>query len=515
MFSFDLKGISTKSTVIVGSLCLAYVALRFWGLVDSCLWFDEIFSIHAAEHSWDSILWFVARDLIHPPLFYLLLKIWITIGGEGLLWLRSLPVVFSVLALFPFLMLCKELKLKFEVIAVSLAFLAINGALIKYSQELRMYSLVLFVSLVSIWLFARFLMKGKSFVLLVLVNILLVYTHYFGWLVVLSQILAIVIFQRIKLRQILLMFGIVFSSFIPWAVAVIRAVNAGSDVNQNIGWVERPGLLQVFDLAFDLVEPFYFQASNAEPISLLYISIPILLIVATAKIVFLSEWKGFDEKNPVYLLLIFATVPVAIAFVASWALPVSVWGSRHLIIVFPPAMILTGIVLNNIKWNAVKIGLLSALGVIVVAAFAVRLQTKDQVYIWCGWEPLAHNLQADSRVEALPTRILVFEDLVAYHFWFAVRDLESFKVVRVKGIEGLVEDSAYFIPRGFNDVEISEQNSIEGGEFYVVFRDSKWDTRHPPLSVFAERGYKFSEPIIFDAGNQKAFLLKAKKTVTR
>src|SRR5687768_1422948 len=84
----------------------AYVALRFWRLTDSCLWFDEIFSVHAAGHAWDSILNFVALDLIHPPLFYVLLKLWIGMVGEGLLWLRLFPVVFSVIAIVPFIGLC-------------------------------------------------------------------------------------------------------------------------------------------------------------------------------------------------------------------------------------------------------------------------------------------------------------------------------------------------------------------------------------------------------------------------
>ena len=79
-----------------------YVGTRFWNLTFSCLWFDEIFSVHAAEHNWNSILNFVALDLIHPPLFYLLLKAWIAIGGESLLWLRSFPVVFSIVAIVPF-----------------------------------------------------------------------------------------------------------------------------------------------------------------------------------------------------------------------------------------------------------------------------------------------------------------------------------------------------------------------------------------------------------------------------
>jgi len=94
----------------LAAMCVLYIAARLWGLADSCLWFDEIFSVHAAEHAWNSLPWFVAQDLIHPPLFYVLLKFWIGIGGDGLLWLRLFPVLFSVIALIPFLLLGRELK---------------------------------------------------------------------------------------------------------------------------------------------------------------------------------------------------------------------------------------------------------------------------------------------------------------------------------------------------------------------------------------------------------------------
>ena len=64
-------------------VCAAYVVLRLWHLTDGCLWFDEIFSVHAAEQTWSGMWSFVAQDLIHPPLFYALLKLWIGVGGEG------------------------------------------------------------------------------------------------------------------------------------------------------------------------------------------------------------------------------------------------------------------------------------------------------------------------------------------------------------------------------------------------------------------------------------------------
>src|SRR5687768_13525318 len=254
-------------TLLTLALCLVYVAARLWRLTDSCLWFDEIFSVHAAEHPWNSLFWFVAQDLIHPPLFYVLLKFWIGLGGENIFWLRLLPVLFSVLALFPFIHLCRELKLRPNVILLSIGLLAVNGALIKYTQTVRMYSMLMFMSLLSMWLFARYFNRGKSFVLLLIANVLLVYTHYFGWLVIGGEITAIVIFQPIKWRRAVTMVGIVAVSFLPWFIAVWQAAREGSDLSQNIAWQARPGLRELLTFATDLIEPFYFQSSNAQPAS--------------------------------------------------------------------------------------------------------------------------------------------------------------------------------------------------------------------------------------------------------
>src|SRR5215212_7617514 len=181
---------------IIALIFLIYVLLRLWRLTDSCLWFDEIFSVHAAEQDWGNIFQFVAQDLIHPPLFYVLLKIWIAVGGESLFWLRLFPVFFSILAVFPFIRLCRELGLSLSTVALALTFFAVNGSLIKYAQEVRMYSLFSFLALVSLWLFVRFFYSGKGFLPLLIVNILLVYTHYFGWFVIFSEFVAVVVLRR-------------------------------------------------------------------------------------------------------------------------------------------------------------------------------------------------------------------------------------------------------------------------------------------------------------------------------
>ncbi|MEO8042923.1 MAG: glycosyltransferase family 39 protein, partial [Acidobacteriota bacterium] len=385
-------------TIIALVLCLVYVAVRLWHLTDSCLWFDEIFSVHAAEHTWESLFTFIAQDLIHPPLFYATLKLWIGIGGESLLWLRLLPVLFSAIALVPFVYLCKELKFSNSVMLMSLAFLAVNGSLIKYTQTLRMYSMLMFLSLLSIWLFARYFNRGKSFVPLLIVNLLLIYTHYFGWLVIGAEVAALLVFQTIKWRRMVTMLGVLIVSFIPWMLVVARAARSGSDVGQNISWMTRPGMGEMMAFVFDLTEPFYFQASNGEPASIYRVSIPIVLILLTAFVIYLSNWNRDEDKQPLYFLALFAILPAIVAFLASWILPYSVWGTRHLIVIYAPAAILFAYFVTRIQIAWFRTAAVTLL--LLLCGYSLLLQATRPTprYVWCGWNDVAEQIRSQQRV---------------------------------------------------------------------------------------------------------------------
>ena len=483
------------------AVCVAFVALRFWNLTASCLWFDEIFTVHAAEMDFGNSVWFVAQDLIHPPLSYILLKFWIFAGGTSLFWLRFFPVFFSILSLVPLIFLCRELRLNYTTIAVAVLFLAVNGCLIKYAQEVRMYSPFLFFAILSMWLFARFLNLGKNIWLLTIVNVLLVYTHYFGWLVVFSEITAILVLQRIKIRQSLVMLGILVASFAPWIFAVWKAAQVNANLGQNIGWIGKPDLATLAQFLFDLIEPFYYQQSNIESTSMFIITVPILLLLITALVIYLIDRKVESEpdRQTLIMLAIFTTLPVLSALIASYALPYSVWGTRHLIFVFVPFAILSAIALTKIKITPLVATFLALVLLFFGAAFLIQAKRETPVYIWCAWENLARNLDKTNR-----TKIYVFEDLVAYDMWFALRDAErNFEIVKVGGIEGMVEDTAYFLPRGFDKIQTIDADGITGDRFFVAYRDATFNEKHPPLKNFREKGYKIGEPIIFDT-NPKA-----------
>ena len=504
---------------VIGVLVAVYVALRLWRLTDSCLWFDEIFSVHAAEHSWNTLFSFVALDVIHPPLFYVLLKLWIGIGGESLFWLRLFPVIIAFIAIFPFISLCRELKFDLGTRSLAILFLAVNGSLIKYAQELRMYSMLMCFALFSMWLFARYFIKGKSFVPLLIVNILLVYTHYFGWLVVLSEVAAILYFQRIKWRRIVTMLAITLASFVPWILAIWNASRAGSEIGQNIGWMERPGISAITQFKLNLIEPFYYAASSVDPISIYRVSIPLMLIVTVSTVLYIVNWKlrADDEKRAVYLLIIFVMLPIFAAFTASWLLPYSIWGTRHLIIVFAPVSILLAIAVTKISNANLRTAALTLILLFSGYAFALLATRETPQYIWCGWGKLANELILAPHFSPERKRLFVFEDIVAYHFWFELRDFENYDVKVIRGIDGIPEDPAYFLPRGFGGVETIDIKQIPESQLWIAFREPKrpespglpfiGKSLGRPVDALSRLGFVQEEVHKVEVGDQVAYLV--------
>jgi len=484
--------------VVVG----IYIASRFWGLTSSCLWFDELFSVHAAEHDWSSIWSFISLDLIHPPLFYIILKVWILTSGESLLWLRLLPVLFGVIAIFPFIYLCNELKISFWTRLLAFLLVAVNGSLIKYSQEVRMYSLLMCLSLFSMWLFTRYFQKGKGIVAFTIINILLVWTHYFGWFVVVSEVVAILIFQRIKWRAVILMFGVALASFVPWIISVAIAAREGPGLSQNIGWMTRPGVAAVLQLKLALLEPFYFQASNADPVSIYRISVPLLLLAAAGLILFLLGWAKHpsEEKRAFEIAAIFAGLPLLAAFVVSWLFPYSVWGTRHLIIAFAPASILIALSLSGIPVSNLRVAAVTIVVLFTGYAFVLQAQRPAPQYIWCAWEQLLERIEPGTEAHIYAT-----EDVIAYHLWFAARKNPRVRISKREA--GIPEDPAYFLPRGFNGVDrlgLAESNE---SEFWIAYRSS--DGTMPAAVV--QKGYAVVEEQDIAVQNTHAVLVRLRK----
>jgi hypothetical protein len=592
---------SPQSAVVLTALlvCL-YAAARVWRLTATCLWFDELFSVHAArQRTWGDLWRFAAADLIHPPLFYALLKLWMAAGGESLLWLRLFPLLTAIAALVPFLLLARELRLGTGATNLALLLAASNGYLIKYAQEVRMYSLLLLLTLTSLWLCARLLNSAKHidsaklsdsaklfnsarrgrglFRALFVTNLLLVYTHYYGWLVVVCEAALLLFRDRRRLRAFLLTVAGLALAYVPWVWAGASAGEAGAGLAQNIGWIARPRASDLVQLFALFNEPFYFRQSSADPLygrggallGLLLIGLPIiaLLLSASRRGRGRAEDEGARhdddgrERAALAFLLLCTLLPVAIAFAASYVLPQSVWGTRHLIVAAAPYALLAGIALQRLRLFWARTAALMLLCCWLAAVGALNLVRHEDIYVWCAWEGLASSAARDEThpadasngaraVEESPARSLekgatrpveesatrpveegtvrigvegaaqpvsvyAFEDLVAYHLWFALGGEEGarrFRVVSVKGVPDIEEDPAYFLPRGFDQISKASPDSLTGQRFWVAFRDAAWDESRQPLRFILERGYRPERVYEAGAQGQRAFLVLFART---
>jgi uncharacterized membrane protein len=101
-------------------------------------------------------------------------------------WLRLLPFLLSILALVPAWIVFRQLRLNAPARVIALALLAINDYQVFHARYVRMYALLFLLSLASMALY-YLLLEGatrKRVVALTAVNLLLVYTQYFGWMVI-------------------------------------------------------------------------------------------------------------------------------------------------------------------------------------------------------------------------------------------------------------------------------------------------------------------------------------------
>lgn len=401
---------SPRAVIALVLVVALFIAARLWRITSYGLFGDELFSLWVARHDWGGLLAAVINDIDHPPLFYLLLKAWMMLGGEPVFWLKLLPVVISIATVFPFVLLCRELNVKPAAISLAVALMAVNAYLVLYSQELRMYSLLLLFTTTSLWLFVKFLnaARGANKIQLALFasNLLLVYTHYFGWLVVFVEFCFLILWARDKLLSFALVSLALLACFGPWAYAVTQAaVEKG-----GLGFPKSPPGI------FDLV---WFHESLNGPVSYrwgaymrfstaLAVGAPILALLFDGPLV-MWGWQVFKKREVTakaqrpafWLLLLFSFLPLAIVFCASHLLAQAAWATRYLIIAVPSYMILLAVAATRLREGPVR-----TVAVTLILAWAslsgfIELSNREKI----AWEPLVREMIQREPLESGTTRV--------------------------------------------------------------------------------------------------------------
>lgn len=336
---------TTVATLALAAAIAVGVALRVLSIWAPRLWGDELFNYSLSQGTWLTLLKRAALDMAHPPLFYLLLKPWIYVVGGSMAGLRVFTVALSVAAFAPFIALGRALRLRTRETALACAMMAVNSYLIIYSYYLRPYSLLLLLTLCSHTCFVRFLRRGeagdrRAIVLLTAVNVLLVYTHYFGWLAFAAQYLWVAFADRSRLRRMTLVVAVVLLGFLPWVgVIAYTSTQASYTFVDQISWYVRPDahivllLLRSFNGGF---ESAWLTLAGSG----VFVFLVVLGLRYSARALPLATPRGDGtESRPLALLAWLTLFPVALSLAAAWALT-WIWAPRYVIVSTGPYLLL-------------------------------------------------------------------------------------------------------------------------------------------------------------------------------
>ena len=204
---------------------LAALALLFaFALMVSALDRDSL----AIDEGWT--MWAVRSDNpidtlrrvdndVHPPLYFVLLDGWIALTGESVFAARMLSVFAALIELAGTYAVGKRL-FDAETGLIALIYLGSAGFVVYYARETRMYTLLLALSVLSMWAYLRWYHKPNRITALIYAAALagLLYTHYQGIWIIGVQGLHALLTRRWRWIGVAAL-GAVF--FAPWIPSVL------------------------------------------------------------------------------------------------------------------------------------------------------------------------------------------------------------------------------------------------------------------------------------------------------
>ena len=343
----------------------------------------------------DTIHSLALEDPQHPPLYFLMARLWMQEFGSSLTASRSLPALLSLLSLPLMYALAQELFASNLVALVATTLLALSPFDILFAQTARQYSLLTATVIGSSWLLLRALrLRGwQNWAYYSLAIAIGCYTHPFFGLTLIGHGVFIIAYwlfvKQRKLRghltnsQFFLAVTAALILYIPWIYVLatnLQRASATTDWTRvSPGWLY---LVQLWTLSFTAL--FFDLDFGFNNIWTYLLRLPFLLLIAAA-IYQICRQTSSSTK-------LFIVTSIFVPFLIL-ALPDIILGgkrsavSRYLISCFPGVQLAVAYLLaSNVKtqqrfWQVTLAGVLTAsIASCTVSAFSDTWWSKDLSY---------------------------------------------------------------------------------------------------------------------------------------
>lgn len=235
---------SKRALILLLAILAVGFSLRLYRIDRQGLWYDELHSIIPTDpsNSLVSVIEYCKND--QPPAYFLMLYSWYKLFPYNEASGKVLGAIIGVLGIITMYFLGKEVGGRDVGLAVSFL-TAGNIYHVYYSQELRFYGLLFLMTCLSFLFFIRFIKSPiiRNQLFFAITTALLLYTHYFGLVVALTQAIIFMIIGLVYRRDAKFFLKgltcaiIVFLAFLPWIPTIMN------DLQVQSFWITDPGPL--------------------------------------------------------------------------------------------------------------------------------------------------------------------------------------------------------------------------------------------------------------------------------
>ena len=217
-----------RKEILVLTLCLLIgFVLRFYTFDQKSLWIDEIHTFNDSRDGLEGQLKYYKENPtnLHPPLFFILTHLFYPFTKPER-DLRIIPLIFGILSIPMIYFLSRLFSPNIALpSALSLAFMAYH---IYFSQDGRMYSLIMFFGMAGLYFFMKYLITSKRMYLLAVAIFFAIQFH-----LSYSSILFIVLSQifwfyrprevqgKIDFSSFLILQGVTLLLCAPWILFLV------------------------------------------------------------------------------------------------------------------------------------------------------------------------------------------------------------------------------------------------------------------------------------------------------
>ena len=335
-------------------LLLLGVLLRLQHLDVQSLWYDEGVTARVSQMSIAELARWTAND-IQPPLYYLLLGGWLRLfdpwPGNIAYLMRFLSAAFGAL-LIPLLGIMAR-RLWDDCAGLLSGFVAaISPLMVYYSQEARMYAMLIFLVTLAAWWVAALLEHSSHggarnrderkrllyLALYALTGLAAMYTHYFAGFALLALALywAHVWIRENRNPRALAGFalanGVILLGYLPWLPAMLRRFQIDSSY-----W---PGMLKLGEALMHAADNFTVGATEVFREEAALRLLPWFGLAAPLWLIALAAVKRRGGQRPLALILHWLLLPPALILLLAYHTPK--FNPRYLLISWPAWALLIG-----------------------------------------------------------------------------------------------------------------------------------------------------------------------------